>query len=82
MFIYLEDSLVLCSGISQYLGKKEETKRGQARPSCRTVFILKAKRKVFQKGVGQLDQMLLRGEYIENSNEIIGALTRADSVTA
>ena len=70
MFIYLKDSPVLCSCVSQYLGKGEEVKKGQARPSCRTVFILRAKREVFQKGVGQLDQMLLRGEYIENIRSI------------
>ena len=90
VFIYLEDSPVLCSGISQYLGKGEETKKGQARPSWRTVFVLKAKRKKFsKKGLGSWirccwEESTLRTEeaYTGSSNEIIGAPTRADSVTA
>ena len=45
-------------------------KKGQVRPSCRTVFVLRAKREVFQKRVGQLNQMLLRGEYIESIRSV------------
>ena len=35
-----------------------------------SICLKSQKIKVFQKGVGQLDQMLLRGEYIENRRSI------------